>query len=44
MTMADGSETTLDEAVLLRPLELALKAFSWGVVLLGVGLVASRLL
>jgi hypothetical protein len=44
MTLADGSETSLDEATLLRPLELALKAFSWGVVLLGVGLVASRFL
>lgn len=44
MTMADGSETILDGAVLLSPLELALKAFSWGVVLLGLGLVASKLL
>jgi hypothetical protein len=29
---------------LLRPLEQALRAFSWGVVLIGVGLVASKLL
>ena len=44
MTMADGSETNLDGASLLSPLELALKAFSWGVLLLGVGLVASKVL
>ncbi len=44
MTMADGSETNLDGATLLSPLELALKAFSWGVLLLGLGLVAAKLL
>lgn len=42
VTLSDGSETDLDETVLLRPLELALRAFSWGVVLLGLGLVAAK--
>lgn len=44
VTMDDGSSITLDEAMLLRPLERALRAFSWGVVALALGLVASRLL
>ena len=44
LTLNDGSEVKLDEAALLRPLERALRAFSWGVVALGLGLVASRLL
>ena len=44
VTLLDGSETPLDEPALLRPLELALKAFSWGVVLLALGLAASRIL
>lgn len=43
LTLNDGSETRLDEPALLMPLELALRAFSWGVVLLAVGLVAARL-
>jgi hypothetical protein len=43
ITLADGTESTLDGAVLLRPLELALRAFSWGVVLLGLAMVAARL-
>jgi len=34
----------LDEAALLRPLEQALRAFSWGVVALAVGLAATRFL
>ena len=42
--LLDGSETPLDEPALLRPLELALKAFSWGVVLLALGLATSRIL
>ncbi len=42
--LLDGSETQHDEPALLRPLELALKAFSWGVVLLAVGLAATRLI
>lgn len=41
--MSDGSRTELDEPALLRPLELALRAFSWGVVLLGVGIDAAKL-
>ncbi len=44
LTLNDGSEVKLDEAVLLRPLELALRAFSWGVLALGLGLAASRLI
>ena len=42
VTSTDGSETPLDEPYLLRPLEHALRAFSWGVVMIGVGLVASK--
>jgi hypothetical protein len=42
MTMTDGSQTSVDEGTLLQPLELALRAFSWGVVLLGIGLVAAK--
>jgi hypothetical protein len=42
LTLQDGTQTALDEPALLRPLELALRAFSWGVVLLGVGLVAAK--
>jgi hypothetical protein len=44
VTMTDGSEVGLDEAALLRPLEKALRAFSWGVVALAAGLLTSRLL
>jgi hypothetical protein len=44
LTLNDGSEVTLDEAALLRPLERALRAFSWGVVALGLGLAASKLI
>jgi hypothetical protein len=44
MTMRDGSETHLDEPALLRPLERALRALSWGVLLLGLGLIASKML
>jgi hypothetical protein len=44
VTLNDGTEVKLDEAILLRPLERALRAFSWGVVALGLGLAASRLL
>jgi len=42
LTLQDGSEARLDGPALLRPLEVALKAFSWGVVLLGLGLVAAK--
>ncbi|HZK74362.1 MAG TPA: hypothetical protein VFD88_10200 [Clostridia bacterium] len=44
VTLNDGSALQLDEATLLRPLEQALRAFSWGVVALGVGLAASKFL
>lgn len=44
LTLSDGSEQVLDEPALLHPLELALHAFSWGVALLGLGIVASKLL
>jgi hypothetical protein len=44
MTMGDGSSVEIDESTLLSPLEVALRAFSWGVVLLGLGIVAARLL
>ena len=42
LTYNDGSEEPIDEPVLLRPLEQALRAFSWGAVLLGLGLVAAK--
>jgi hypothetical protein len=44
LTLSDGSQIRIDEPALLLPLEGALSAFSWGVVLLSVGLLASRLL
>ena len=44
VTMKDGSRVPLDEAKLLRPLEQALRAFSWGVVALALGLFASRVI
>ena len=44
LTLQDGTQTELDEPALLRPLELALRAFSWGVLLLGFGLVAAKVL
>jgi hypothetical protein len=44
VTLDDGSRIDLDESVLLRPLELALRAFAWGVLALGAGLVLVRLL
>jgi hypothetical protein len=42
VTLSDGSVLQLDEATLLRPLEQALHAFSWGVVAIALGLVASK--
>lgn len=42
MTMGDGTRVDIDESTLLRPLEVALRAFSWGVVLVGVALVAAK--
>ncbi len=44
MTLDDGSESRLDKRALLRPLEVALNAFAWGVVLLAFGLAAARLI
>jgi hypothetical protein len=44
VTMNDGSQVQLDQPTLLRPLERALAAASWGVVVLGVALVISRLI
>jgi hypothetical protein len=44
LTLADGSLVSLDRPALLRPLERALAASSWGIVALSLGLVASRLL
>jgi hypothetical protein len=44
ITLNDGSVLELDSQAFLRPLELALRAFSWGVVLLAVGLLVGRVL
>lgn len=44
VTLSDGTDLALDTKVLLRPLERALSALSWGVVLLAIALVASRML
>jgi hypothetical protein len=43
MTMIDGSHSNVDANLMLSPLEGALRAFSWGVVVLSIGLVLSRL-
>jgi hypothetical protein len=43
LTLNDGSQVELDRSALLGPLERALSALSWGVVVLSLGLVASRL-
>ena len=44
VNLNDGTQVQLDQAALLRPLERALRAFSWGVVALAAGLLASRIL
>ena len=44
LILADGSVVALDRPSLLRPLERALAASSWGIVALSIGLLASRLL
>jgi hypothetical protein len=44
VTLSDGSAVQLDEPTLLRPLEQALRAFSWGVVAVALGLLASKVL
>ncbi len=43
VVMADGSTVVLDRSHLLAPLERALRALSWGVVLLAAGLAVARL-
>jgi hypothetical protein len=42
VTFSDGSAVELDQRTLLRPLEQALQAFSWGVFALAIGMVASK--
>jgi hypothetical protein len=44
ITLNDGSQRAIDESTILKPLETALRALSWGVVALAVGLMSSRLL
>lgn len=44
VTMNDGSQVSLDKPTLLRPLERALAAASWGVVALALALITSRLI
>jgi hypothetical protein len=43
LILNDGSQVDLDRPALLRPLEQALAACSWGVVALAIAMVASRL-
>lgn len=42
MTMTDGSQTEVDAKAMLVPLEGALRAFSWALVVLSAGLLLSR--
>jgi hypothetical protein len=42
MTMNDGSQEAVDERTMLRPLEGALRAFAWAVVVLSIGLLLAR--
>lgn len=44
VTLSDGTLIDLDQRALLRPLEVALRAFSWGVVALAIGMALERLL
>ncbi len=44
VTFNDGSVERLDAPALVRPLEIGLRSFAWGTVLLGVGLVAAKVL
>jgi hypothetical protein len=44
VTLSDGSQVSLDQPTLLRPLERALAACSWGMVALGLALVTARLI
>ena len=43
LTQADGTVVHLDESVLLKPLETALRAMSWGMVALASALAVARL-
>lgn len=43
VTFVDGSSHRIDEDVLLRPLEGALRSLSWGMVALAVGMAVARL-
>src|SRR5215469_10998049 len=42
VTLADGQVTTIDERALLAPLEGALRAMSWGLILLAASLAVAR--
>lgn len=44
VTLSDGTLIDLDQRALLRPLEVALRAFSWGVVALATGMALEKLL
>jgi len=44
VTLADGQVVALDQVALLAPLEGALRAMSWGLVLLAAGLALARLI
>jgi hypothetical protein len=43
ITLADGDTIALDAARLLQPLERALRAMSWSIVLLAAALAVARL-
>jgi hypothetical protein len=43
MTLSDGTSVPIDERTLLAPLEQALRALSWGTVLLATSLAVARL-
>jgi hypothetical protein len=43
VTLSDGKVTTVDQGLLLAPLERSLRAMSWGVVLLATALAIARL-
>ena len=43
VTLTDGTLIDLDQRALLKPLELALRAFSWGVVALAIGMAVEKL-
>jgi hypothetical protein len=43
VTLADGEVTAIDQRAMLAPLEGALRAMSWGLVLLAASLAFARL-